>query len=112
MKTTIRVAIFRPDQEVTFETIRNDLASLQKLVGGYIEQVSINSKFCLICNEDGKLLGLPGNRAIVGGPGRFDVVCGTFFVARRGRANYRDILPSDDEQLRQWKPGGAIRLSF
>lgn len=49
----------------------NDLATLQKLVGGYIETVTIASDTCIICNEEGRLLELQNNiiafgRTIVG----------------------------------------------
>lgn len=53
-----------------FETIQintdNQLADLQKLVGGYIEVVRINNNHCVICNEEGRLEGLPNNTTING----------------------------------------------
>jgi hypothetical protein len=39
---------------------------LQKIVGGYIEIVHpmyLNYPFVLVCNEEGKIIGLPKNRA-------------------------------------------------
>ena len=41
--------------------IDNTLEALQGAVGGYIETVSIASDACLICNEEGRLLGLEPN---------------------------------------------------
>lgn len=52
--------------------VPNDLKSLQKLVGGYIETISIGQGVILICNEDGKYSGLlpnfylPWNDLLVG----------------------------------------------
>lgn len=35
----------------------------------------------LICNDEGKLLGLPANRALRDSEGNlYDIVCGTFFL--------------------------------
>ena len=41
--------------------VPNQLHPLQELVGGYIETVTIAEDACIICNEDGRLLGLPYN---------------------------------------------------
>jgi len=59
------------------EEIKNDLETMQGLVGGYIEAVNAGQGICLVCNEEGKLNGLPPNFPI----GR-DVIVGTaVFVA-------------------------------
>lgn len=44
----------------------NYLEDLQKLVGGYIEivhPVGLENPYVLVCNDEGKLVGLPINRA-------------------------------------------------
>ena len=41
--------------------IDNSLEALQSLVGGWIETVSIGDDVAVICNEEGKNLGLPPN---------------------------------------------------
>lgn len=41
--------------------IDNDLRALQKLVGGRIEAVFISRDACVICNEEGRILGMPEN---------------------------------------------------
>ena len=38
--------------------VDNTLKALQKAVGGYIETVTVCTDACLICNEEGRLLGL------------------------------------------------------
>lgn len=37
------------------------LEELKKYVGGYIEIVRLTSEFLMVCNEEGKILGLPQN---------------------------------------------------
>lgn len=41
--------------------IENTLTALQKVVGGYIETVTLAKDCCIICNEEGRLQGLPYN---------------------------------------------------
>ena len=58
------------------------------MVGGYIQAISPfeDDELALICNEEGKLLGLPFNRALVDEVGRvYDVVVGPFFLCRAPR---------------------------
>ena len=42
---------------------------------GYIETLDLDSDACLICNEEGKLIGLPANRRVAG-----DIIAGTFLI--------------------------------
>jgi len=59
-----------------------------------------------VCNEDGKLDGLPLNRALRDSDGDiYDIVAGTFFIAGLGESDFTD-LPHDlaeqfAEQFRQ-----------
>ena len=50
-----------PGKKLRSVNISNTLANLQKTVGGNIETVTIFSDLVIICNEEGKLLGLPYN---------------------------------------------------
>lgn len=52
-----------PQVEPLFE---NSLHSLQEAVGGYIETVTLCSDLVIICNEEGRLLGLPHNCEVAG----------------------------------------------
>ena len=61
--------------------------SMQKFVGGHIQAVyPFDDPVALVCNEEGKLLGLPMNRALTDDRGvPYDIVCGTFFCSRNRR---------------------------
>ena len=63
--------------------IDNKLEAMQKLVEGYIEFFyPWEDEVAIICNEEGKIKGLPANRAIYGDDGEFlDMIHGTFFIA-------------------------------
>ncbi|MBO4384291.1 MAG: DUF3846 domain-containing protein [Clostridia bacterium] len=58
------------------------LESLQHEVGGWIEALyPFDDEVAIICNEEGKLDGLPLNRALTDEDGAiYDVVAGTFLV--------------------------------
>lgn len=46
--------------------IENTLPALQQVVGGYIETVTLAADCCIICNEEGRLEGLPYNLTFCG----------------------------------------------
>ena len=74
--TVLKVEPGKPPEEVT---IPNTLKAMQEMVGGYIEVVYLDD-ICLVCNEEGKLMGLEGNRRVGG-----DIIAGTFFLAGDNR---------------------------
>jgi hypothetical protein len=39
-----------------------DFSELQKIVGGYVEYITIDNERCMLVNEDGIRLRLPSNR--------------------------------------------------
>lgn len=53
------VVITEPGTAAGVREIDNNLAALQALVGGCIEVVPLSGGLLLICNEEGKLAGLP-----------------------------------------------------
>jgi hypothetical protein len=63
----IKAIVKRADEPVGHMTnISCSLENLQKHVGGYIETVTIARDLVIICNEEGRLLGLPHNCRIAG----------------------------------------------
>jgi hypothetical protein len=63
------------------KTIPNHLDAMKEIVGGWIENVFIGetetgARIGMVVNEEGKLIGLPPNRAIR----NFDILVGTFFI--------------------------------
>ena len=66
MQRKIKVLVVEPNELPREEMIENTLKAKQELVGGDIEYVSRDyySDVIFICNEEGKLRGLPFNRDI------------------------------------------------
>lgn len=61
----ILVIIKEPGKDPVVEPLfDNTLEAFQEAVGGYIETYSLAEGVCIICNEEGKLLGLPYNMSI------------------------------------------------
>lgn len=71
----IRIVKVEPNQPPYVKEVGNNLAALQKEVGGLIEVVGIDSKYLLICNEESKINGMELNRRICD-----DSIAGPFFI--------------------------------
>ena len=81
----MRILVVEPLKAPYEKRIRGDLKSMQAEVGGLIEAIYpfADAELALICNDEGKLMGLPYNRALRDEDGRiYDVIAGTFFLCR------------------------------
>lgn len=84
----IKVVIFEPGKAGRVDYIPNKLKNMQRVVGGHIESVHLTRDMVIICNEEGRLKGLPENRF---------GICGTFFVA--GDDGGEDFVSLSREQV-------------
>ena len=77
----ITVLMVEPGKHPKVTTLKDDLDSLQKAVSiganyqGLIEFVSLGNGDCIMCNEEGKLIGLDGNRRLGD-----DILVGVFYI--------------------------------
>lgn len=62
----MKVIYKAPGCDPELRDIPNTLEELQATVGGYIETISICSDLCVICNEQGRLLGMEYNLKFLG----------------------------------------------
>jgi hypothetical protein len=62
----ISVIVKDPGKKPRHVHIENSLKNLQNTVGGYIETVTFASDGVVICNEEGRLLGLEPNCSFLG----------------------------------------------
>lgn len=96
----MKILVIKPMQTPKVKEIESSLESMQKEVGGYIQAIyPFEDSVALICNEEGKLLGLPLNRALQNESGEiYDIVCGTFFLcsAPLDEENFSSL---SDEQI-------------
>lgn len=100
---TITVLKIAPGAAPEVVTLKNDLRSLQEAVSidapyvGLIEVVALDAKTIILCNEEGKLIGLAPNR-------RFgnDILCGVFYVMGQGaQRNFTSLPPAAIERYRK-----------
>ena len=92
MIRVLKIEPGRPPEEVK---MANTLEDLQEAVGGLIEVVTLDSDVCLICNDEGKLIGLPGNRRL-----RDDIIAGTFVIV--GDDGDGGLCSLSDDAVRQY----------
>ena len=98
MKKFIRVLIKEPGKAAEMRMIENTLESLQKIVGGYIETVTMFVDLVVICNEEGRIKEMPFNCELFG----VDFV-GTIILAGVDGEEFGDA-PMDEETWREYFP--------
>lgn len=93
-KKKIQVLLVRPGEAAERAVIDSSLASMQAIVGGYIDiAYPWQERVALVCNDEGLLEGLPLNRYI---PEMGQPIAGTFFVCSFSDGQLTGLT---DEQL-------------
>lgn len=94
----IKILKIEPCKAPEVVTLVNELEELQKAVSigadyvGLIEIIAIDDDICILCNEEGKLIGLPPNRRI-----GHDVICGVFYIIGEDSEEGELTSLSDDD---------------
>ena len=98
---TIRVLIVEPNKQPYAAEIPSDLASLQHQIGGLIQALyPFEDSAAIICNDEGKLLGLPWNRILTDDEGiPYDILVGTFLVVGLTEDGFGSL---SEEQIRRY----------
>lgn len=87
----MKILIVEPLKPPYESDVPNTLASLQNIVGGTIQALyPYPDTVALICNDEGKLLGLPLNRRIED----YDIIAGTFCVVGLSADNFKSLSPA------------------
>ncbi len=94
-KEPITVLRVEPDKAPQKITIDSGLESLQREVDGWIEAVyPFEDPVAIVCNEEGKLDGLPMNRALRDEDGHiYDIIAGSFLVVGLTDDNFGSLTP-------------------
>lgn len=99
----IQVLIVEPHRRPRGANICPKLQSMQDIVGGYIQVVHdglLNDDAVIVCNEEGKLAGLPANRALRDSEAKVqDVLHGTFMVVGTAGEDFTSLTP---RQFADW----------
>ena len=101
-RKTITALMVEPNEHPKVVQLQTDLDSLQKAVSigadyqGLIELLPLGKGISILCNEEGKLIGLPGNRRIGS-----DVIAGVFYVI--GSDHRHNLVSLTEQQLETYK---------
>ena len=97
----IRVLKVEPGKEPTLAMLNNNLDDLQKAVSigapsqGLIEIITLEEDVCILCNEEGKLIGLEPNRRL----GK-DILVGVFYVT--GQDNCGNLTTLSEAKMQKY----------
>ena len=107
MADKIRVLEKRPGEKPRVREIDNNLDVMQEIVDGYIQVVyPFKDRVGLVCNEDGKLIGLAPNILLKSGGRAYDFVCGTLLLCGLGGEDFEDmpegLIDKYEKLLNRW----------
>ena len=101
MDRKINVLIVEPGQEPRLSTVVDDLEHLQQIVGGPIEAgCYLPQRVMLICNDEGKNMGLPPNRPNPTDSG--DTICGTFLLCSFEGEHFTSLSAEQQAQFQAY----------
>lgn len=90
--STYRVVYVEPGKPAYEKQIGSDLRDLQKEVGGLVECVyAHDDRTLIICNDEGKLMGMEGNRRLDTG----SIIAGPFFVIGAAGDDFRSLADAE-----------------
>jgi len=93
----MQILVVEPGKSPVITEIDGSLKEMQKIVGGTIQAIyPFPEEVALVCNDEGKILGLPSNRRLQDEyENLYDIICGTFFLCG---------APSDSERFASLSP--------
>ena len=98
--SVLKIASGQYPQQVEID---NDLKALQQAVGGSIgASYPFEDPVAIVCNDDGKLMGLPLNHALRDENGQmYDAVARTFLVVGLGEEDFASLSPEMAQKYEQ-----------
>lgn len=113
----MRILVIEPKRRPEVREIEDSLTAMQNIVGGLIQPIYPfdESDIALVCNDEGKLIGLPANRGLRDRDGQiYDIVCGTFFLcgAPADSDHFTSLTPEQEMryQKRFYTPEMFLRM--
>lgn len=87
------VLVVLPGKAPEWMKLEGNLKSMQDFVGGPIQAVyPFSDPVAIVCNDEGKLIGLEHNRALRDEDGNvYDILCGPFFICGLGEENFASL---------------------
>ena len=91
----MRVVYVEPNKVPRVMEMPHTLEAEQKAVGGFIELVYNGDNTAIVCNDEGKLIGMEGNRRL----GNGTIIAGPFFVVGLTEDDFRSLT---DEEVAKY----------
>lgn len=85
--------------------IANDFRALQKAVGGCIEFYPLSERINIVCNDEGKINGMQGNRLIGN-----EIICGDFLIV--GDDGMGETISLTKEQIDRYSKAFKTPMEF
>ena len=97
--STYRVVYVEPGKPACVREISTELEDIQEAVGGGLFECVYphEDNTVLVCNDEGKLLGMEGNRRLDTG----SIIAGPFFVIGDAGENFRSLTDEEVETYLQ-----------
>ena len=96
---TIQVVLLEPGKIARVVEIDSSLRGLQQTVKGLIEAVyPFDEDVCLVCNEEGKINGMPLNRALRYEGEITDIIAGPCFVCACDKAAFTGLTETQQQK--------------
>ena len=97
--STYRVVYVEPGKPACVREIGTELDDIQEAVGGGLFECVYphEDNTVLVCNDEGKLLGMEGNRRLETG----SIIAGPFFVIGDAGENFRSLTDAEVETYLQ-----------
>ena len=97
MEKLQKIVLVEPNKTARIVEMNLSLENMQKTVSGLIQAVyPFEDEVALVCNDEGKIMGLPLNRGLTDEKGDiYDIVAGTFFICGLSEDNFTGLT---DEQ--------------
>lgn len=110
----IKVLVIEPNKAPYEKEIEDGLASLQNEVGGMIQAIyPFEEEVAIICNDEGKLEGLPLNRALRDQNEEvYDILVGTFLVAGLTEDSFGSLSEEHMKKFSEYYAKPEIFVNF
>lgn len=93
----MKIIIKKPGQQPYITEVEDNLNTYKSIVEGYIEIVPIEKDILMVCNEEGKLIGLDFNFVLGNDP-----IVGTVFFIGRNNEDFRSLTDEEINKVLSW----------
>ena len=104
---TIRIVLVEPGKYAREAEIGTSLSELQEVCGGWIQTYyPFEEMVCIVCNDEGKLIGMPLNRGIKDSKTGelIEIIAGPFFICDCSTENFGSLSQEQVERyIEQFK---------